>query len=646
MPVTRDKLPDKWWHSSPRNLENCLAILQTDYAIAHLKDPTEEGRQLRKIYRRIQQESKAIAQRARQQNPLAFLKVSWEQALKLNAWVWGITLSIDFDANRKGKTANTIFNALLWMFPNDPNWQLFSQPYEDPWQRYVSVIPRPTLRNVLGIQKYLDKHPELAGDPNCQPYDTTSGNAQKFATLQAQIPKLYSPCFPSPPIDDRINVLWQGSPDVDYHKNIIMPAWRKWLPKASIARDSEYDKKMTLCVAHPQNPNEQFTWDIIFKSYEAKDEKWSGEAVKGILLTEGLKPSHLNEIKQRFMEDGFGSWDYTPYEPRNTGSKVALAYKVFRGQEPLPLKPYVFTGFGIEKTPDFILPDQKKADLIRMWENKPEGQARIKGLFYSSSPVVLSNLDPQFHCVSWSKEELFDRFPDGRLYRGLDPGYDHPTCAVWALLNKTNTWFIYRVFSESNLSLGQRCQKIIQLSGNARQKRKFGPGEDDYYYEETHPNPTSERCILTIADWHTFKADERTKQPYATNYTREGLVLVPSVTLGPRERAQQFDKKLEPDLFRPHPVTKTPPGAKVYFLNLETGVAAALEKLSNIFWARYLTGDRKGDPKDEVQEHEDDEFDAISYVVCSPYRWSSYVPPRHEPKENETTMQRLFAILQ
>jgi hypothetical protein len=199
---------------------------------------------------------------------------------------------------------------------------------------------------------------------------------------------------------------------------------------------------------------------------------------------------------------------------------------------------------------------------------------------------------------------------------------------VWGYLTKSNTWYIYRVHSENNLGIAERCHKVIELSGNTRCKVKYGPGEDDYYYEELHDNPSSEVPIATIADFHTFKTDERTKRPYSSNYVKEGLPIVPSTTLTPKHRGMELNDKLRPDLQKGHPITKIPPGCKVYFLLNEYGVAEACEKLQNVFWERFAVGDRKGEPKDEIQSHDDDEFDAICYLVCSPYRWTEVGPSR------------------
>ncbi len=631
-----------WYKNPPSDLEKRSTLLARLVDFVH--DDSDHAEHIRDLYRSLQQEAKDIADEAKRENPLAFMTLSWEQTLKCNSWVWGITFLCDFDANRKGKTTGAIISALLWLYPNDPLWDIF-KPYTDEWGRYTSLLQKPTMVSVHKIQEYLVDHPELKGDPKFQPYD--SENLEKFNALQLALPDAFKPAFPFPSFRDPRGIIWQGGPDADYHKQIIMPEWNKWLPRSSVEAFSEHEKRLKLSIKYLDkltNSEKECRWTIIFKSYESKDEKFSGAAVKGILLTEGLKAAHLNEIKQRFQTDGFASWDYTPYEARNAGAKTALAHKVFTGKEQLPLHPFVFTGFGIEKTPDYILPNSKKLDLQRMWKGKPEGEARLNGNFFTSSPVVLSNLDLQFHGVPWSLQELFDRFPEGRLYRGLDPGWDHPTAMVWGLLTKTNIWYIYRIHAEANLGIAERCEKIIKFSGNSRIQVKYGPGEDDYYYEEVHDNPDSEVIVTTIADYHTFKTDERTKRPYSANYIKEGLVITPSTTLSPKHRGTELNDRLRPDLLKGHPIYHKPPGAKIYFLVNEYGVAEACEKLENIFWERYAQGERKGEPKDEIQSHDDDEFDAICYLVCSPYRWTIDKPSKKTSPENKKPTASPIAV--
>lgn len=623
----------------PDGLEGCIDLL--DRFGHYITEDSQRGRILRECESRVSETLGVKTDKAQEDNPLAFLKVSYEQALKLNAWVWGINFLCDFDANRIGKTAGAVFNALLWMVPNDPQWKMF-KPYTDEFGRKVQVLRRPSIQQFLEIQDFLDEHPELRGDMMKPYWDVASGNADKFARLQKYLgQRVFTPCYPEPSFNQKKNVLWLGAPDVPYHKNIIMPEWRKWLPKPYIVRDSDHDLSFTLHIKYKTAHGNirEIHWNILCKSYMSQDTKWSGAAVRGIVLTEGFTADILSEIRQRFQDEAFASWDYTPYEPRNTGQRSALAHKVYQRKEELPLRFFVWKGFGIHTCPSFILPERKRKDLIRLWEGKPQGKARIHGQFYADTPQALSNLNRELHILNWTKEKLFEKFPNGILVRGMDPGYDHPTSCIWGLLAPDNTWYIYRIWTQAGLSIGERCKEMIRLSGNARYQHRYGKNPDDFYWVEYHPKPTSEVCLTTVTDYHMFKADEDTKQPYCRKYIKEGLLVRRSTTMRPKDRANEVNALLEADQFRKHPQIGTTPGSKIYFLINEEGVSEGLEKLENLFWARFLQGEKAGQPKDELQSHDDDEFDGLSYLVLSPFRWSPNIrarrkeaPEHYDPK--------------
>jgi hypothetical protein len=401
--------------------------------------------------------------------------------------------------------------------------------------------------------------------------------------------------------------------------------WKRWLPRHTITKWSDTDLVFELTTEETSNPAPH-VWRLICKSYESDDTKWSGSAVNGIVLTEGLTQVILNEARQRIKAGGFGSWDYTPYEARNVGQKTALAHKIFRGEEQLPLRAHIFTRFSARNAPAHILPVSKKDDLIRMWDGKKEGDARLDGTFFSTSPMILSRLERSFHTVPWTFEELRERYPTGQLYRGLDPGYDHPTVCCWAMLTPGDVWFIYRYYVERQKTIPERCADIIQLSGNSTYQHKYGKREGQYNLEEVHPNPYSEVFNLTAADYHLFKADEVSGTCYAANYNREGLVVTESTHMRPEDRALELDRKLSKSKYHTHPVTGHTPGAKVFFLINEKGVDTALGKMEALFWDRLASGPNKGAEKDTVPSHGDDELDATCYLVCGPYVWTNYRP--------------------
>jgi hypothetical protein len=66
----------------------------------------------------------------------------------------------------------------------------------------------------------------------------------------------------------------------------------------------------------------------------------------------------------------------------------------------------------------------------------------------------------------------------------------------------------------------------------------------------------------------------------------------------------------------------------VFFLINGEGVDVALGKMESMFWDRLSSGQNKGEAKDTVPLHKDDELDATCYLTCGPYVWTDYQPPR------------------
>lgn len=619
-----------WWERpggiAAMSVEESCEILEL--RAVYLNSFTAEGIQLRVLLEHVQKLYELGVEDVRRAVPCAFFVPSWEQTLLLNAWWCGINFPICFSANRIGKTVAFIINAILWILPNNPQWLVFLRREDSHGREDFQVLQRPPIEAMPILRAYLMEHPELRGNPRQQ--FTHPENWEKFATLQRALPEVFdNVAWPAAPIT-RGSTIWLGAPDREYHKTIVFKLWKQWLPAACVENWSLSTLSFQINTREETNPC-PIVVDVVGKSYEQDDTKWSGVAVEAIVLTEGIDNRILSEIKQRIIANGFASWDYTPYEAANTGEKTAIALRVKDGKEELPLVPYVFDKFSARKAPEHILPVEKRLDLIRMWEGKPQGAARLDGEFYTSSPKILAKLDRPFHCLDWSIQELFQRYPNGQLFRSIDPGFDHPTTCAWALLSPQNIWFIYRFYSERQRSITQRCKDIIELSGNRQYRRFFGKKETDFMQMECHINPHSEKYIATLCDYHTFHIDETTGQSLAVRYFNEGLPIISSVTIEPRDRAMDIDKALDPVPFYTHPVTKKTPGARVFFLINGSGVSDALDQMETLYWERYRTGDKKDQPKDAVPELGDDELDALGQLISSPFKWNNVVAPQVNP---------------
>lgn len=293
-----------------------------------------------------------------------------------------------------------------------------------------------------------------------------------------------------------------------------------------------------------------------------------------------------------------------------------MAWQVYAGKEEAPLRAHVFTGQRVLDTPDYIIPQEKKDDMVRNWQGKPAAAARLNGEFFSSVPVALPNLNEKIHVLPITYKDLKRIRPNGILYRAIDPGWAHVTACVWGYLTSQNEWFFYRAYSEAQRTIDQRSEDIISLSGNKRILK------GNIYVEDQQ----SESFKASYIDYHTFKADEQTGAAFAYNYIRAGLRVTPSITIGPRERATLLDNNLQSKITYPHPTDPKLPGARVYFLtgDLGNGIPLVWDKLSNLFWQSYEQGLKKGTLKEQLQDLDDDEFDAVSYLAASNIRYQEF----------------------
>jgi len=116
----------------------------------------------------------------------------------------------------------------------------------------------------------------------------------------------------------------------------------------------------------------------------------------------------------------------------------------------------------------------------------------------------------------------------------------------------------------------------------------------------------------------------------------QGLQIIESVTTRPEQRGIECNSKLDRDAHKylAHPIRNVSPGARLFFLTKEPGVANALDKFDQVFWDRFKSGENRGEPKDKIQIHGDDELDALCYLTSSPYIWTAREARRREPEEN------------
>lgn len=612
-----------WMINPPTGIKEKLALIKRKKSLLRSQGP--KGRFLRNLLKSIQGVFDQGMQKAKEQEPLAFFKPSYEQALLLNSWMFGIAFICVYSANRIGKTTACIVNMLLWIIPNNPRWMIF-KPYTDHLGRYVKVYERPTIHSIKWINKALKQRPlDLpAPDPTKAPTETDNNQAI-LQWLQKVVPKAFKRSWPISPWNNG-GTIWTGAPDQDHHEDTIMPLWKQYIPSRFLDRYVPSSREITLKITSPSG--HMTCWEWIGKSYESKDTKWSSGAVDAIVLTEGVDKATLKEIKMRFKDPGIGSHDFTPYEAANSGAASALAQRIKNGTEKLPVPYFVWTKFRVYDAPTHIISEDKRQGLIESYAGDPEGKARLDGDFYTSSMLVLSNLNRNLQLLqNITIPEMFERWPNGRIHRGFDPGLDHPAACTWGYLLPTHQLIIYRMWAEQGLTISQRCKKIIKLSNNSQGKVYWGKGKEDFYLTEIHNKENSEIVQATHMDYHAFKRDEVSGLNYALNYQLQGLNVVESVHTKPEDRASELNDKLVPSKFLPSVLTDTPPGFAVNFLGEGPGVLAFFAEMEEFYWDRKRSGEDKGQPKDKVPVHDDDKLDATCYITSKPLRWTSYSVP-------------------
>lgn len=636
-----------WVDNPPTDPEEMAVLLERKQSL--LRSPGRKGRVLRQILKELNSYMTDAQSAAKANQPLAFFKPSYEQSLILNAWMYGVAFICIYCANRIGKTTAEYLNGILWIYPNNKNWKMFrpyrvGDPIDDPENagvgnpnegKLVRVFPRPDISALKKIRRALLRKPSHIPNPNpSEPYYSKT-NKEVLQWLQNEVPEAYRTAWPNPPWN-KGGKIWFGGQDHKAHKEILMPLWKEYLPQSSVERFVVSEQEISLKIPNGDPNSGKFTsWELVGKSYESEDTKWASGAVDMVLLTEGITPKILKEVGMRFKDPGVGGHDFTPYEATNSGAASALAQKIYQGKQKLSVPHYVFTGFTVYAAPLHIISEDKKKGIIEQYENDPEGEARLLGKFYSSSMLILSNLSREIHLLKMTPEQMFRTWPTGRIYRGVDPGLDHPTACVWGYLLPSNVWIIYRIMAKQGLTIQQRCKMIAELSKNRLVRQKWGNAPDEHVMVETNPYPDSEIVNGTTCDWHTFKEDEVTGSSYAEHYHTNGLAITQSLHTGPEDRALLFNSMLQPSQFVQHPLTLRPPSPRIFFLQSGDNILQTLEKWEELYWERIKTGDNKGQPKDKVPEHGDDELDGACYVTGQGFRWTRYKPSARFVEDSE-----------
>ena len=541
--------------------------------------------------------------------PIGFWEPSWEQAQVLNAWSPEFEADVapngyrsvcNFSANRIGKTCASIINVLLWIITGNPDWVMFEERLDPHGRGKFRVLRRPLWEYWIrtGRMEYSDKEPPMG------------------------------PCE-----------VWHGVENDFHWKDKVGKEYLKWMPKACLGRRTDggtaiyvAERKIVTCWGHT----------ITGKTYNADVQDWSGKAVRMITMDEGFEKDKFDEATLRVEANGYFSWAYTPAEARNIGRRAALAHACYKGKHRLVGQAKFFIDFKMKDAPEHIIPAEKKADdLQRLKSEGAMGRVRSQGGFFESSPTVFNNFERE-RCLlpidgsdallaikgnlpeKWERElgrqraeRLAGALALANIIRGMDEGLAAPSACVWTAVLRGGEYLTFREWEQSGLSIGERCEAIIDRSGNDRLLIRWDEDDARRVYRET---PKAMTIRKTFADSKMFKRNpEHLQDDMTDSYRKQGLALTRASNIGPGQRCDQTNDLFRADPSRKHLLNADAPGCRQY---VTRDCPHLIERLENYLWQQIAQGARAGEYTDQPEAKDDHTIDAFCYCGVSKIRWA------------------------
>lgn len=574
------------------------------------RDPCEEEREtMIDMAEDIEDCIEAYQKLAQGQCPMAFIVPSLEQAMVINAWAphamdgfdgaahrelndyeGGYRSIGNFSCNRNGKTYASVVDTLLWIVPNNPAWRMFSWMEDWKGRGKYRILPRPDWERWRKRDRMIYPGADVPPKGACEIWHGVGRD------------------------DDWTHKVWLA------YKATMAP---DWFGRRSDGGQAVYKQEKRFDTAWGHS--------VIGMSMSAESEKWSGKAAWRVNIDEGCPRDILDEALTRITAGGYFHWAYTPVDPANIGEKTRVAKQCYSKPKEFPLagKTKFFIHFALADAPPHIVPDEKKADDIARFKAMGEkGKPRLLGGFFDSSPVVFSNFDRDRNVLPWTGAEIRKKFPDGMILRGMDEGMACPTACIWCIVTKANEYIFFQEWQQAELSVSERCERVIALSGNKREIFKFHADQSLIQYREVE---TAEgmRIRRTFADSKMFKRDqERPEQEWTEAYRKNGLALERASTIPPKARCDLMNDMLRADPNRSHILKGDPefgtlpqasgPGAKLY---ISRECTMMIERFENYLWQQLSSGPNKGMFTDNPEVGDDHLPDCGGYICAAKLKW-------------------------
>lgn len=614
----------------------------TDLVVRHPHRLAEDEPIIEELEDIIETEQNRILNEAKRDNQVAFFKPSYHQAQILNAWhpeceaqspatfeprdgfsptaSDGYRSVGDFSAIRVGKSYGTILDVLLWTLPNDPEWPIF-EPMVDQFGREYQVKVRPKF-------DYWRKTGRMIYDPS------------------------------EPPKPDAI--IWHGCVNETHWRDKVEPMYRLFMPDKWVARRGK-DRVWMLADKYFET---KWGARVTAKLYGAEMQDWGGKEMFMIVVDEGIPRDKLREAVYRTF---YFRWAYTPREPANEAEKAQLAHEAYHRKFPL-VGATKFIICPMRDVPDHIMPKEQRDERIRIAEKiGGEELVAINGGFARSSPVVFSNYKPERHVLPFggdvvlraikaesTKHELerwpwLTRFIGANIIRGFDEGTSHPTTCLWGCLLQTGERVAFKELQAAGLSVTERVQKIIAMSGNERMliNRETGvltPEQHDVAItsaqelmaDQQRERDTGLKVVRykeifkgmhirkTFADSKIFRRDPNyLRDNWVENYARAGIRFERAVAWPPEQRCDYANDLFLPDHTRQHLNVEQvgmdhPEGHRVYLTN---DLEILKERMENYLQGTLISGPNRGDFTGKPSTKGDDLVDAFTYFACAQIRW-------------------------
>lgn len=261
---------------------------------------------------------------------------------------------------------------------------------------------------------------------------------------------------------------------------------------------------------------------------------------------------------------------------------------------------------GVEDVPDDIYPPLAKREIFRIYDGTPLRDAVRKGAWPRMSGKWWPEFDIATHVI---KSIPLEKMKFWNKARAMDAGTAAACGNIWVAMHPSGEFAVaYREYYKAGTRIDQRCEEVIALSGNSRQR------DGNTFYEIQK----QEKFDISLLDYHEFKVDATTGAGLEQHYINAGLNVQPSTTLQQEGRREVVRRWLQVDPKRRHFITKKPGAPKLYIF----------DTCPNLIWeagkkvVRRENNERAGTSEKKIENRDDHLMDCLEYLCAEMDLWT------------------------